>query len=517
MVESQGHKAISVQHKLLLALLSLTGTAIILYATSRYGVGTSPDSVAYIASARHLADGTGFITYKDSPLLVQPPLYPVILAVSDYIFGVDPLVSASFINALFFGLNLYISGLLFHRNISPLLALIGTLALLVSVPLISVSLMAWSEPPFIFLVTLSIFALSMYWDRRDIQSLSLLSLAMALACLTRYIGVVFVLTSFVSILNIQHTNLKTRLLHAFTFLSVSVLPVSIWLGRNYILSKTLFGPRSPSLFSFSDNIRFTFDTILNWYLPGRITNSRLLLMLSGLIIGFLLGVMFAWVKPTISTLLRQRSPLVIPIFLFIPGYIIFLIISSSITEYDSIGDRLLSPIAVPITLLLLTVIESLYKQLKEHFPTKPVESFLMVGSILLLAYPARATIPKLIEQFDEGEGYNGIVWKNSQTIQYIREHNLSNCTIYSNGDDVIYLLLDVHVKFIPSKRSGANIIADASSLRSKFPQEDKACLIWFNRLSWREYLFTPDELVSVTNVGEVINLDDGAIYVVSRK
>lgn len=493
------------------------GTGIILYATSRYGAGASPDSVAYIASARHLADGTGFITYKNSPLVVQPPLYPTILAVSDYTFGIDPLISANFISAIFFGLNLYISGLLFHRSVSPLLALVGTLALLISVPLISVSLMAWSEPPFVFFVTLSIFALSMYWERRDIRSLLLLSLSTALACLTKYVGLVFVITGIIGILTIQHTYLKTKLLHALIFLSVSVLPVSIWMGRNYILSKTLLGPRPPSLFSFSDNIRFTFDTILSWYLPDRITNSRLLLMVIGLAVGFLLGVIVTWTRPKITALLKKNRPLAILMVFTILSYIGFLIISSTITEYDSIGDRLLSPIAMPITLLLLFMVESLYKQLKEHFPTKPAVPFLMVGTILLLVYPAKATILDLIGQFDGGEGYTGAAWKKSQTIQYMREHDLSNCTIYSNGDDVIYLLLDVHVKFIPSKSSGADIIADTSSLKSKFPQENKACLIWFNRLSWREYLFTPDELMSATNVEQVFQLDDGTIYYVSRK
>jgi hypothetical protein len=476
------------------------GTGIILFATSRYGAGTSPDSVVYIASARHLADGTGFITYKNSPLLEQPPLYPTILAVSDYTFGVDPLSSANFINAIFFGLNLYISGLLFHRNVSPLLVLVGMLALLVSVPLISVSLMAWSESLFVFFVTLSIFALSIYRERKDIQSLSFLSLSMALACLTRYIGVVFVLTGLISILVIQHTYLKTKLLHAITFLSVSVLPVSIWMGRNYLLSKTLFGPRPPSLFSLSDNIRFTFDAILSWYLPGRIIDSRPLLMLIGLMVGFLLGVILTWTKPQITTLLKQNRPVAIPMVFIILSYMGFLIISSTITEYDSIGDRLLSPIAVPITLLLLIAVESLYKQLKKNISMKPAVSFLMVGTILLLVYPARATILNITGQFNEGEGYTGAAWKKSQTIQYMREHNLSNCTIYSNGDDVIYLLLDVDVKFIPSKSSGAKVIADISSLKSKFPEENKACLVWFNRLSWREYLFTPDELMSVTNI-----------------
>jgi hypothetical protein len=194
-----------------------------------------------------------------------------------------------------------------------------------------------------------------------------------------------------------------------------------------------------------------------------------------------------------------------------------LIVSSTTTNYDPIGDRLLSPIVVPMTLLLLSTIEILFKPIKAHFATKPVELLIMVGITLSLIYPARATALNVINNFNEGNGCGAKSWKYSQTIQYIRENNLSNCTIYSNGADVTYLLANINVKSIPSKSSGANTIADISSLENNFPQENKACLIWFNQMTWRTYLFTPDELLSVTNLEQSIQLDDGTIYIVSKK
>jgi hypothetical protein len=141
-------------------------------------------------------------------------------------------------------------------------------------------------------------------------------------------------------------------------------------------------------------------------------------------IGFLLGVIVTWTKPQITTLLKQNRLLAIPTLFIILSYMGFLIISSTITEYDSIGDRLLSPIAVPITLLLLNVVESLYKQLKKNISMKPAVSFLMVGTILLLAYPARATILNITGQFNEGEGYTGAFGKK------VRQSNTCANTIY---------------------------------------------------------------------------------------
>jgi len=122
-----------------------------------------------------------------------------------------------------------------------------------------------------------------------------------------------------------------------------------------------------------------------------------------------------------------------------------------------------------------------------------------------------------MHHFSEGTGYSARTWKSNQTIQYIRQNNLSDCTIYTNGSDVIYLLLSMNVKSIPSKSSEAQTLADVSSLKGRFPQEGKACIIWFDQITWRNYLFTPSELLSVTNVERVINLGDGTLYFVSRK
>lgn len=517
MTNSQQRNAISVQRKLFLVLMSLIGIGIILVATTRYGAGISPDSVAYIATARHLADGVGFITYDNTPLLAQPPFYPAILGIFYFVFGVDPLVSANLISAIFFGLTLYVSGLMFLENVSTFLAFLGTASLLVSIPLIAVSFMAWSEPPFVFFVVLYLISILMYLEKKNVKSLLLLSLSVALACLTRYIGVVLILTGIISILLIRQDNMKTKLLHASIFSFISALPISVWVGRNYFLSGTLFGPRSPSLHTLNDNVLLTFLTIFFWYLPNRIFDNPLMFVLLALIISFCIGMILIWTKTPIMTLLKQIPPFVLFLLLLMFVYTAFLIISSTTTNYDPIGDRLLSPIVVPTTLLLFYVIDTLSKPIRESFPTKPIELLLAAGIAFWLTCSARAIVINTIYQFNEGKGYSAKSWKNSQTIQYMRENNLSNCTVYSNGADVTYLLLKISVKSIPSKSSGANTIADISYLKNNFPQENKACLVWFNRITWRKYLFTPDELLSITDLEQSIQLDDGTIYIVSKK
>jgi hypothetical protein len=69
----------SAKYKIWLALLGLAGASALLIAMSRNGAGISPDSVIYISTARNIANGRGFVTYVDAPLVLQPPSYPAIL------------------------------------------------------------------------------------------------------------------------------------------------------------------------------------------------------------------------------------------------------------------------------------------------------------------------------------------------------------------------------------------------------------------------------------------------------
>jgi len=506
---------ISVRYKLIILLLSIIGSGIIIFATSQHGIGISPDSVGYIATGRHIADGIGFISYDNKPLTVQPPLYPIVLGFIDFLFEVDPLVSANFISAIFFGLTLYVSGILFLKNISPPFAFLGVIFLLISIPLIKVSLMAWSEPPFIFFIALYLFFLERYIEKRNVQTLLFFALTVALAFLTRYIGSVLILAGGISILMVQHNNLKSKILHALYFAILSLFPISIWLGRNYILSGTLFGPRAPSVHSLHENILYTFYTLADWFLPPEIINTKPKRW--ALTLGVVLGCFLIFWKANVKAIIKQIPWLAIHSLLFVFSYTAFLIISSTTTHYDAINNRLLSPIFIPTILIAFFVIEFLYKEIQNDFPNQKIQLWVTISLVFVLIHPAFITVQNLIEQFHNGRGFNAKQWKNSETLQYIRENNIPNYNIYTNGGAVVYHYLTVNVKSIPAKTCGSNTIAKISSLNSSFPLENKAYLVWFNALAFRTYFFTPDELMSIVKLEKTIQLEDGTIYVISKK
>ncbi|GIV89171.1 MAG: hypothetical protein KatS3mg055_1689 [Chloroflexus sp.] len=61
-----------------------------------------------------------------------------------------------------------------------------------------------------------------------------------------------------------------------------------------------------------------------------------------------------------------------------------------------------------------------------------------------------------------------------------------------------------------------DIVNDLSSLRGSWPEDSNACLVWFDRID-RRYLFTVDELQIIADMQQIVHLEDGAIYSVTKK
>jgi len=524
-INSENRTVLSMRDKLPLTVLSLIGTVFILLATRNYGAGLSPDSVGYIATARQIVSGIGAVTYDGTPLTVQPPLYPVLLATFDYVFRIDPLLSAHIVNAVLFGLIVYLSGVLFLKLLksSVTLAFFGTVSILVSIPLVQVSLMAWSEPLFICFVLLYLIFSESYLEKADTTSLLLLSLSVALACLTRYIGVILIFTGIVSILVFCRNSLRVKIRHLILFVSISAFPIGMWVIRNYFLSGTLFGPRASSIFTLSQNLAFTLSTLLSWYIiPKRISEHSptlifLSLVLLSATVGFLANLIIRGNWSKVRTFLSEMRVLL----LFTIAYVGFLVISSTTTAYDRIGDRLLSPVFVPLTLILLFLASKILMSPKKWLPPKGVNILLAVAIVMWLLYSSIVATRSIVNAMSHGIGYSGESWKSSQTIEYLRQNQalVSECVvIYSNAPDALYVLANLTARMSPEKThyNSPEIVQDISSLRKSWPEESNSCLVWFDKID-RKYLFTVDELQAVANMQLIIRTEDGAVYSVARE
>ena len=99
-----------------LLLISLIGMVLVLRATPQ-GLGLSDDSIAYIAGARSMAAGDGYREAwlaSDQPVTHFPPSFSAVLAFFG-LLGIDPLHAVRWVNALLFGLNAALLGILGWR------------------------------------------------------------------------------------------------------------------------------------------------------------------------------------------------------------------------------------------------------------------------------------------------------------------------------------------------------------------------------------------------------------------
>lgn len=518
-MNSRGSVAIPVKTRILLLLVASIGAGIVIFATRNYGARISPDSVGYISSARSVVDGSGLINYKNDPLVSQPPLYPAILAGLDFALAIDPLNSANVVNAILFAIILYISGLMLFKHFasSPALAFLGTVSLLVSLPLIEVSLWAWSELLFICFVALYSYFLSSYLESKSTKSLLLFSISVAFACLTRYSGIVFIFTGLVGILLIRRKELNQAVSHLVAFFLISILPLGLWLVRGFYLTGTLFGPRVASLRTLSENIDFAISTLIFWVLPLKPTDSNLGLFVFYTLIVLLLGLIYVRRRRSFIAWVNSLNIFSSLNFLVVLSYAGFLVISATLVNYDQIGTRLLSPVIIPLTIFALFCIEILIKNLRLRFPDKKLNRVILIGMCLWLAYPMTVAVLNSSSQYRRGGGYTSSFWRNSQTIDFIRNDNLPECTIYSNGPDALYLLANIFAETLPPKNIATDAAVSSPSPPNIWPPDDKACVVWFDQIAWRTYLLSPDGLLSIASPEETFDFNDGAIYIISRQ
>ena len=493
-----------------LGILGLIGVSIILLLTSRYGAGITPDSVAYISAARNLAEGHGFLTYNGLHLIVQPPLYPIMLAVIKKLLSIDPIVSAGYLNALLFGLIVYLSGLFLLKHLKSFtLVFLGAVSVLISSALVKTSFMALSEPLFIFIVLLFLYFFETYQSKHDFVSLFLFSISAAMACLTRYTGVIFILTGIICILLWGKHSIKDKFWHSLVFMLITVLPIGIWIIRNYFLSGTLVGQRGSSSYTLLENLIFFFNTVLPWYLPLNSTGIYFFLI-------FLIGATWVFFGLDLAkSSIIEAKKIIGPSLLFVLFYSGVIVISSTTTAYDRISDRLLSPIYIPIIFILFFISDKIFSRLTNSSHLRLTTVLFIIGIILLIRYPVKNTINNIEMYIEQSGGYICNSWRESETIEYLIRHRLlgKNYTLYSNEPEAN----------LNTKRSPAKTFYNSPQHYDIYPNQkdswlngENVCLIWFDKTN-RNFLFTIDELQKNINMTEVAHLKDGEIYTFSCK
>ncbi len=191
----------------------------------------TPDSMAYIESARWFAMGQGIVRGEPGDLRMVthwPPLYPVALG-GGMMFGASAERSAFAINFWSLGISLFMIGLIVWRVAGALWA--GAVAQ--AIPAVAweflhLHFFVLSEPLFFALIIGGIWALVEYQFRRRFVWLGCASVFLALSVMCRYAGLGLVLGVVVYLAWTSQRKARDILVVGL----VTLAPVVIWVGTH---------------------------------------------------------------------------------------------------------------------------------------------------------------------------------------------------------------------------------------------------------------------------------------------
>ena len=447
-----------------LCLIALTGVVLILRATPN-GLGLSDDSIAYIAGARSMATGDG---YRESwlasnqPVTHFPPAFSSVLAFFG-LFGIDPLRAARWVNALLFGLNAALLGILGWRMTPSLTAGVVLAALFVfNGEMFSVHAVAMSEPLFLFLSLLAFWMFDLYFERHH-HWLWMIACGtfVGMAYLTRYAGLALVAT-FAAALLILHTTWKKRLT-SIGILLTSMLPwVLGWSIRNRLVGGNVTNRAFVWHPLTSENIEPGLRVFSDFFIPIE-PLRRVVFRLPGFIealIILVLGGVFVWVIVTawryLSNPQQERTGIEArEVLSFTTGLFIFAYLASivaSMLMFDAATKfklRILAPVLV--SLLILLVVFGIWLRSRR----RDVVVALMLLLLGLSIYKQFVTF----NTWAKSElGYASFQWYDSKAMDYLSALP-DDVMIYTNEPGAVYLYTGRGCYVLPDRFDSATAIA----------------------------------------------------------
>jgi 4-amino-4-deoxy-L-arabinose transferase-like glycosyltransferase len=437
---------------IILGLLAILGTILVLRATPE-GLGLSGDSIAYIAGARSILAGHGYSgawLISDEPVTHYPPGFPAVLALVG-LAGIDPLRGARLVNALLFGINAALLGILFWRMTKSLPGGLVLAALFVANgSLLQVHAVAMSEPLFIFFSLLAFWMFDLYFERDDHWLwLVLCGVFVGFAYLTRYAGLALIAT-FVLALMLLYRDWRNRLASTGIFI-ISVIPwIMGWAIRNELVA----GSATNRVFVWHPLTAGNFDTALS--------NISMLLMPVGswqkslisipiifeAAVVIILGSILIWIFRRAWNFLRSdqqpphSSALAFAMALYIFGYLASIIASMLLFDASTkFKLRILSPVYVSLLFLLVALGFWLWNRRR---------GLAVLLAVVILGMSAYGQVETMTELMKGGQGFASFIWYRSKAMEYLRGLP-PGVNIYTDQPGVVYLYTGRGVYTLPNR------------------------------------------------------------------
>jgi hypothetical protein len=499
---SQGQRRTALA--LLLPLLGMIALGLM----TRHGIGTSPDSVQYIRTARDLIAADGGQAGPRAGAQFAP-LYSLLLAGAGAV-GVDPMDGARWLNVIVFGLNIAIVGLIVQRttrNTGWLWAL-GSVFVLGSMPVLSVHVAALSEPVFLLFGLVGLYWLGRYLENRRRGVLVAAAIAVSLAFLARYAGAAWVLAGGLAILAWGPRPLLRRAGDAALFGVLSSMPMLVWLVQNAAAGgsatgrELLFHPIGKA------HLWQALYTTSGWILiPASAPNSvRLAVWLAAAVALIAVVVSRSTARPPMP---RPVAVLAV----FIGCYLAFVVASISLFDANTpLDDRILLPVFAASVVVALYLVDAAWPRLEG----RPVLRYGAAGAIAIFTAAHVANgVAVAAATYESGWGLSSRQWQASPTVARARALPIG-VPVFSNAPEILYLHTGRLAQPIPKKvllmtqQPNAAFAAQLAEMRHVL---SRSCgvVVYFRNLAGQKAAPSERELAQRLSLRITAEARDGAV------
>lgn len=488
-------------------LVALLGMAAVLILTQHGGVGISPDSIYYISAAHSVKEGHGFMQFDDTPFVLFPLVFPSFLVLVELISGKDIVLMAPYINALLFGVTIFLSGTMLERmNLSKIVKWILLLLIALSPGLLEIYTMLWSEALFITEIIIFIWVCFYYFKNSKLKNLILLSLIAAIAADTRLAGVTVIAAGGLLIILSHDSKGWQKWKHIIIYSLISFSLLVINLVRNFLVSTSFTGARQKGDTSFLTNVKYFGDVLGGWLMLAVFPHFNFL----GLGIIFIISFSSIFVYRYIKNIEHNSFEKIAACFTLV--YSIFMLLSATFSKYETINNRLLAPFFIPLLFTIGFYVISFIQWVKQ-----PILKFTFIGLFSMAGVFTVFSYYKAVEamQAENKEGgiggYGEDGWIYSDLILSLkRDGQVFNkgIPVYSNASHAIYFFTKQHLAILPETKHIQDL--------QKFHQMPQNILIWLNNED-NPALETLEEIKLHKNLTILRQFKDGFIFLCTTK
>ncbi len=500
----EGLRVFTFKHNLDSFLAAIIGAAFIFILTHYHGIGMSPDSVSYAGVARNIRLGNGILEFNGNPLIIFPAGYPVFLGAVSLFFSHDILAIAPYINGFLVGLVIFINGCLLQHfsgvNKWYKWAILSLLP--ISFCILDVFTMLWSETLFLVFVCFFILTIRKYLVMPTIKALFLPALFTALACDTRIAGISIMGTGLLLIFLHKKVKWSVKLLHLVIFCTGGIVLLLLNLIRNDHENGTMTGVRQKSITPIWQNVQYVGETLLQWFrLPdANHTISIILATVALLCLGIsFLYRYFKWEKMASYETIYITFCLV---------YVFFILITSSISRYERINNRLLSPAFIPLLIGITFYIPSFISKVKNG-----IGKMIAIGLVLLIFLTLQyqqlmAAIAFNAQTKDSGiPGYTEVDWQHSDIVQFLQKKSTflkPDVEIYSNACDAVYFYSGLSAFRIPEPVHKIDL--------KEYNESDANYIVWFTNDFYNPDITSIKQLSKYRQIDTLAKFNDAIIF-----